>query len=77
MIDYEQRALDEAESLRRQNAKLTRELGHAVSLARAMHAQRKRDEAAKPRRCAYCGDPSVGPACRAHSDLLELDEVLK
>ena len=25
------------------------------------------------RECAWCGAPSVGPACRAHSDLLIAD----
>lgn len=31
----------------------------------------------KPKRCAYCGAPTGGRiTCRAHRDLLRLDEVM-
>lgn len=63
-------------SLLRQVATLTEELGSQVALVRAMHAQRRRDQAEKPRPCAYCGLPTKGYACVGHSDLVELDEAL-
>jgi len=75
MIDYEQRALNENESLRRQNAKLTHELAHAESMSRAMHAQRRRRESESYAHCVYCGTPCKGKVCRAHADLTRLDEM--
>jgi rubrerythrin len=68
--------MNETERLRWQVTTLTDELASSVALVRAMHAQRRRDNLNLPRRCTYCGYPCIGTACPAHSDLLELDEVL-